>query len=49
MAVGQSQMHELTHCYREQAPSHSLISMHQVDISLLLIWLVILILGAQRV
>jgi len=30
MAVGQSQMHELTHCYREQAPSHSLISMHQV-------------------
>ncbi|PLR64379.1 hypothetical protein QCBJ_06475 [Pseudomonas sp. QC2] len=27
----------LSHCYRGQAPSHSLISIHQVDISLLLI------------
>jgi hypothetical protein len=35
----------LLHCYREQAPSHSLISIQQSDIRLLLIWLLILILG----
>ncbi|KJZ61984.1 hypothetical protein, partial [Pseudomonas marginalis] len=37
MAVYQLMQIWLSHCYREQAPSHSLISIHQVDISLLLI------------
>ena len=37
MAVCQLMPLWLSHCYREQAPSHSLISMYQVDISLLLI------------
>ncbi|SFI26586.1 hypothetical protein SAMN03159342_02897 [Pseudomonas sp. NFPP04] len=45
MAVGQSLMSWLTHRHRGQAPSHSLISIHQLDIRLLLIWLLILILG----
>jgi len=37
MAVCQLMQIWLSHCYRGQAPSHSLISKHQVDISLLLI------------
>ncbi|PLR61502.1 hypothetical protein QCBJ_23730 [Pseudomonas sp. QC2] len=46
----------LSHCHRGQAPSHSLNCIHQVDISLLLpcfalllIWLLILILGAPQI
>ncbi|KAB0510833.1 hypothetical protein F7R08_28650 [Pseudomonas extremorientalis] len=37
MAVCQLMHLWLSHCNRGQAPSHSLISIHQVDISLLLI------------
>ncbi|MCD7040755.1 hypothetical protein LRQ20_20870 [Pseudomonas sp. MAFF 311096] len=37
IAVEQSPMHQLTHRHREQAPSHSLIAMLQVDIRWLLI------------
>ncbi len=37
MAVGQLQIFSLTHRHREQAPSHILISMYQIGISLLLL------------